>query len=716
MKNSLPLLLAALLLAATPHTALAGTHAKATLNIYVLTRQQPSLSSLGPQGLHVAWDSGRNGFIHMNTHLYLTLKGDSRDVKAALETTGHIVYVRPGRSGETQVAVNAYPCENLTLKTRGQTFRVVEATVYRMYAKTGEAALTQSGDTVTVTFTLDYDALTAAFPTASFISLLVSWNQTLEPTAVTAPGGADLLDNPNATMQWRYTGLLLSLKGLERSGYTLNGPWTIAARRAGKPFYAGHGKGLVHATLSLDMKAERTLTLSPGETATINLLDITGPPPRGWRLLSPFFVYASGDTDNIRLTGVSYQTRFYGLHFTPHTDTFKATNTGSHTATLTLSILYTIQRPLELKLAHGGDPSSLKAYISVPGPADLPSGATYIGLSVSNKGHFKTLRLYAPNGTPAEELIDVEDERQTVHLYTSYSTLGAYVSLGPGKAGLTGIWTYTAKAPAIAVTGYGATLSKQPLATLQRGTARIAYYSIGDKVAVSLTSTTLTPGNRTRLTFKEWRGSGKGSYTGRDTSFTLDARPGLIAEKAVWEKEYLITIRTAPGKKAEEKWLPQGTTLEARVDRETVQIDENQRYRFKGWTGTVSATQNPLHLTVNGPANITASWALQYRVSAIDPYGTPTGAGWYDKGSVATISTSPLAAGFPVRHVFTHWLVNGKEMHGQTIRVTVNGPIAATAVRREDYTPLYAIAAAAVAATLGTLLWALRRRRKRTGF
>jgi M6 family metalloprotease-like protein len=87
----------------------------------------------------------------------------------------------------------------------------------------------------------------------------------------------------------------------------------------------------------------------------------------------------------------------------------------------------------------------------------------------------------------------------------------------------------------------------------------------------------------------------------------------------------------------------------------TVNIQTGVRERFQTWDdGFTNSTR-----TILVPANATlaASYRRQYLVSVSGQHSTPSGSGWYDENSQATISLpSPVDASTGTRYVFNTWL------------------------------------------------------------
>jgi hypothetical protein len=86
------------------------------------------------------------------------------------------------------------------------------------------------------------------------------------------------------------------------------------------------------------------------------------------------------------------------------------------------------------------------------------------------------------------------------------------------------------------------------------------------------------------------------------------------------------------------------------------EIANRTRLVFMNWTGDYNSTSTSLSINMTKPVTIQANWIRQYYVTILSPTGSPTGAGWYDAGSTASVSVEPIVQ-FPngTREVFTGW-------------------------------------------------------------
>jgi hypothetical protein len=111
-----------------------------------------------------------------------------------------------------------------------------------------------------------------------------------------------------------------------------------------------------------------------------------------------------------------------------------------------------------------------------------------------------------------------------------------------------------------------------------------------------------------------------------------------------------------------------------------------ERYVWNGWTGTgegsYTGSGTEASVIMNSPINETASWAHQYYLTVLSPYGTTGGSGWYNSGETAyaTLDTSMIDHGNGTRRIFTSWASNASgTVHTQSDPVIMDAPKTAIA-------------------------------------
>jgi len=151
----------------------------------------------------------------------------------------------------------------------------------------------------------------------------------------------------------------------------------------------------------------------------------------------------------------------------------------------------------------------------------------------------------------------------------------------------------------------------------------------------------------------------------------------------------------------------------------TVQLQPGVRYVFEEWDDGVSSVRRTV--TVSAPIRIAALYRTEYLLSVVSTCGTPSGEGWYEAGTSASISVSPDRLDMDF---FTEWKFEGWSSEGSTVSTDnpyvflVSRPVVLEAIWKAE--PIYtgvALIAGFVAVSGGlalvTTLEIMRRGRKK---
>lgn len=126
--------------------------------------------------------------------------------------------------------------------------------------------------------------------------------------------------------------------------------------------------------------------------------------------------------------------------------------------------------------------------------------------------------------------------------------------------------------------------------------------------------------------------------------------------------QYLLTVTSPYGITSGQGWYDSGTITYASLDTGIVNHGTGTRHVFTNWnadsTGINYAQSNAI--TMNSSKTVLANWKIQYYVTIVtNPGGvtSPSGAGWYDSNTLATISTSGFVEITPnlSRYRFNGW-------------------------------------------------------------
>jgi parallel beta-helix repeat protein len=194
-------------------------------------------------------------------------------------------------------------------------------------------------------------------------------------------------------------------------------------------------------------------------------------------------------------------------------------------------------------------------------------------------------------------------------------------------------------------------------------------------------------GSGTQYVCTGWTGTGSvpTSGTGTSVTFTITA-PSSITWN--WKTQYYLTLTTSPSVGASligAGWYDSGASASISTDN-IVPIDSGSRYRFNGWTTDnmdeiADASSTSTTVTMDSAKTVTANYTMQYYLTVTSPYGTTGGEGWYDNGTTANATVTPLIVSEPpeVQHVFTNWSGDATGTTSPSNPIIMNAPKTAIA-------------------------------------
>jgi len=232
------------------------------------------------------------------------------------------------------------------------------------------------------------------------------------------------------------------------------------------------------------------------------------------------------------------------------------------------------------------------------------------------------------------------------------------------------------------------------------------WYDEGSDVDIE-TAQTISDGD-TRFVFSAWTIDGD-DESDSTVTVTMDAPHTAVAS---YTTQHYFSVSSQYGDEPSgEGWYDEGDQA-ATGNPEEVIYDESvadTRYVFSNWAVDEDAqTGETVSLTVDAPHTAVAEYDTQHYLTVHSDYGDPTGEGWYDDGSVATVSvTSPV--GTLVRKVFAGW-TGDLSGTASTQSITIDEPKTVTAEWRDDYLYLYFIGGGAFVVLAGaSLVLAMRK-------
>jgi hypothetical protein len=154
--------------------------------------------------------------------------------------------------------------------------------------------------------------------------------------------------------------------------------------------------------------------------------------------------------------------------------------------------------------------------------------------------------------------------------------------------------------------------------------------------------------------------------------------------------QYYLTVSSSYDTVGGQGWYGSGSTAYATLNTGIVDHGNRTRRVFLYWSGDASgnnyAQSDPILMNHNKTA--IAVWKTQYYLNVTSPYGTPSGAGWYDRdfNAYASLNTNIIDHGNGTRRVFTNWSgdASGTD-YTSSNPIMMNGPKTAIAVWKKQY-------------------------------
>jgi hypothetical protein len=176
-----------------------------------------------------------------------------------------------------------------------------------------------------------------------------------------------------------------------------------------------------------------------------------------------------------------------------------------------------------------------------------------------------------------------------------------------------------------------------------------------------------------------------GLSSSQSESITVTTDGSIIGN---YKTQYYLVVSSVFGTPGGQGWYDSGSTAYATITPLTVAGGSGTQYVFTQWGGDASGNTSPSNaMVMSGPMTATANWKTQYYLTVSSAYGSVGGQGWYDSGSTAYATLSPLTVAGPsgTQYAFDHW---GGDATGNTSpsdAITVSGPKTATAGWKTQY-------------------------------
>jgi len=160
---------------------------------------------------------------------------------------------------------------------------------------------------------------------------------------------------------------------------------------------------------------------------------------------------------------------------------------------------------------------------------------------------------------------------------------------------------------------------------------------------------------------------------------------GNVTIQAVYATQYLLSVNPNGGVTTPSGWYePNASVTVSAANPSNVTMNAS-RFLFSSWSGDFSSNSSTITVTMSRPVALQANWVKQYYVTVVSPAGSPSGEGWYNAETVATVGVqSTVQYSNGTRLVFNGW--NSPNLGGNpTTQVTVNSPISVLAVWKTQY-------------------------------
>jgi hypothetical protein len=213
------------------------------------------------------------------------------------------------------------------------------------------------------------------------------------------------------------------------------------------------------------------------------------------------------------------------------------------------------------------------------------------------------------------------------------------------------------------------------------------WYDSGSTAYATLAPLTVAGASGVQYVFTQWSGDASGS-TSPSNAITMSGPKTATAD---WKTQYYFTVSSAYDSPTPlSGWFDSGTEITANVTSPSAGPSGTQHV-CTGWSGTgsvpASGSSTTVTFFITQPSNITWNWKTQYYLTVSSAHGTVDGQGWYDSGSTAYATVSPLtvAGSSGTQYVFTMWSGDASGSTSPSSAIVMSGPKTATANWKTQY-------------------------------
>ncbi len=228
------------------------------------------------------------------------------------------------------------------------------------------------------------------------------------------------------------------------------------------------------------------------------------------------------------------------------------------------------------------------------------------------------------------------------------------------------------------------------------------WVNAGSNLAVSVTSPDGDTGHR----YVALGYSIDGNPTISGTAYQFTNIQASHSIQFVWQEQYYLTVNSPYGTTIGAGWYNAGATATASLSSPVVSGGSGTQYVFTNWSGDASGSSTTSNqITMNAPKTASANWKTQYYLTVNSVHGNPSGQGWYDSGSSATISISSTVDNGAARYIFKGWSGNGYIGIANTAQIQINGPTTQTALWQTQYLVSYKATGNAISISMPADEW-----------
>ena len=154
---------------------------------------------------------------------------------------------------------------------------------------------------------------------------------------------------------------------------------------------------------------------------------------------------------------------------------------------------------------------------------------------------------------------------------------------------------------------------------------------------------------------------------------------------AMFNTQYLLTVNRNQGTTSLGGWYNSSSIASVTSNATSNVIPNWSRLVFTNWSGDYNSTSTALSINMTKPVTLQANWIRQYYVTILSSTGSPSGAGWYNVGTTASVTVQPIVQfSNGTREVFTGWNVTSMAQ-APDFQFPVNSPTRLQAIWKLQY-------------------------------